>query len=270
MKKQIPSTEDVSTATGSGSGAQAIERALRILLTFSSDSPALTLKEISAQTGLTMPTARRMLKELQRHGFITQPTLATFSLGPAIVRLSQIVLANAGQSALSAICLPYLEQLRNLTGESVGLHIRSGDVRICVAEVESRHFMRMATHVGSHFSLHAGAASKVLLAGLSPEERPATIARVAALELANGHSKSAADLEAEAEKVNRNGYAISQGETVQGASAIAVPVHGPDQTVVGALNICGPAIRWTKEAMLAALPQILDAVDRIERQIGTK
>lgn len=265
LASQTPEPVDEAAA----SGAQAIDRALRILSTFAPNRPNQSLKEICNQTELAPSTVRRMLGALQRSGFIRRAADGTYGLGPALVRLSRVAATDTNPSKLSALSYPHLERLRNVTGETAGLHMPSALGRTCVVEAESQNMMRMAAGVGTEFPWHAGAASKALLSAMSPPQRAAKLADTDWDTVAGGTERERALLADIAEAADR-GYATSMGETVEGASAIAVPILGPDLQVVAAVNVTGPAVRWTKERMLDALPELQRTVKDIERELGTE
>ena len=68
--------------------------------------------------------------------------------------------------------------------------------------------------------------------------------------------------------MRENRYAISEGETITGASALAFPLFGPNQDVRAAVNITGPDNRWTRKEMMAHLPALTQEIDHISEQLG--
>ena len=58
-----------------------------------------------------------------------------------------------------------MEELRDLTQETVSLHIRQRDLRVCIAQVESRRQVRRVVPVGYEVGINVGATGEVLLAG---------------------------------------------------------------------------------------------------------
>ena len=77
-----------------------------------------------------------------------------------------------------------LARLREETGESVQLFVRSGDGRLCVESLESPHRLRWIVPVGQVLPLDRGSAGRVL-SGLgrlvqSVEEREPGVASVSA------------------------------------------------------------------------------------------
>lgn len=250
-------------------GAQSINRALSILESFSDDARSQSLTEICERTGLTMPTAHRIAKALLSNRFLVlDPLRGGYALGPAVVRLAFIVLRNSDTRSLVGLVLPYLEKLRSLTGESVGLHIPTEGGRLCVAEEESRHMMRMVTGAGNILPWYAGAASRAMLAYMSEREQRHLLSNTEHIPLTSATVVSTEDLLKALPSVRQKGYAISQGESVAGASAIAKPILDADDNVLGAINITGPEARWPPERMMQFLPDLETAVRTIEMLIG--
>lgn len=250
-------------------GSQAIHRAMSVFDCFTADHPVVSLTEIASQTGLTMPTAHRMVKALQSRDLLVQdPASGHYSLGPAVMRLARIVMQRNSPDELLRIALPYLEQLRVETQETVGLHWPVGSDRVCVAELTSRHPMRMATGIGSVYPVHVGAAGKALVAW-TPEH---VLERIIG---DHGHDPLTSDtitepgaLRRELKRVRNRGWAKSQGETVEGATALAGPIFAPGGVVAAAINVTGPTNRLTKKRIEEAVPALLEVTRTISLQLG--
>jgi DNA-binding IclR family transcriptional regulator len=246
-------------------GAQAIHRALRVLKCFSTDHPTVSLTEITNMTGLTMPTAHRIVKALQSNQFVAHDELtARYSLGPALLRMAGVILRR--EENLGSVATPYLERLRDITGETVGLHAPHDGDRICLVEIVGSHAIRMATGVGQTYPLHAGAAGKAILAFLPPERVEHALAEPLQL-VSTGEPVNPAELRHELSHIRSTGYAFSRGETVHGANALAVPVFG-SRGVLGSINITGPDSRWDTASMDAAVPDLLRIADKLSEQFG--
>jgi hypothetical protein len=76
-------------------------------------------------------------------------------------------------------------------------------------------------------------------------------------------------LERELAAARRDGYAVSTGEIVPGASALAVPIFGPDGSVIAALGVAGPSQRWTEAAMAAHTPDVLDEAGQLMQLLAS-
>jgi DNA-binding IclR family transcriptional regulator len=243
-------------------GSQAVHRVLRILLCWKEQDSTLSLTEISQRTRLTLPTAHRMIKALQREGFLVQDRISgNYSLGPTILDLARVVLQRSDQDELVVTVIPHLERMREMTGETVGLHVPMGDLRICLAELVSRRTIRTATGVGRTFPLPAGASGQILTAW-SDERLEMVEKRIGA------SPKRRRELHDRLAVVRGNRYAISEGETIVGASALAFPLFGPNKDVRAAVNITGPDSRWTRDEMMRHLPALMEEIDYVSEQLG--
>lgn len=239
-------------------GAQSVRRVLSILLCWT-DRPTLTLTEVSKKTGLTLSTAHRMIRALVADGFLVpDPATGAYGIGPAIPELARVVFERGEQDELPLVATPHMERMRAITGETVGLHLPNAYNRICIAELVSRQPIRSATGVGQSFALPAGAAGKVLVAW-SPERLK--MVKAASKEPLHG-------LEAELKEIAAQGYAMSFGQTIAGASGLAFPIIAAGEAVIAAVNITGPRERWTRERMEAVLPDLRNEVDQINLQLG--
>jgi DNA-binding IclR family transcriptional regulator len=136
-----------------------------------------------------------------------------------------------------------------------------GDLRLCVAELVSRQPIRTATGVGRTFTLPDGASGQILVAW--SDERLEMVEK--RLENEDGHRS---DLDVVLKQVRENGYAMSEGETIPGASALAFPLFGPNKDVRAAINVTGPAGRWTKSERLSHLPALIEEVAHVSEQLG--
>jgi len=243
-----------------------LERALEIMRYLAQDPRGYSLSEVSAGLGLAKSTARRFLVTLVHQGFVEQdPETERYRLGLAILDLS---LALQRNSNLVAIAQPVLERLRDLTGETAGLHVRLGDRQVCLAAVESRERIRYVFDLGQTTPLYAGAESKVLLAGMTPEERADFLARVPRVPFSETTLTDAERLREEVERVARLGHAISINELGRGAAAVAAPVRDRYGRIVAAVSVVGPLSRMTPPRLDELIPIVKEAADEVSRRLG--
>jgi DNA-binding IclR family transcriptional regulator len=269
MARRAAQTAADSDAGTEERGAQAIHRALTILEVFSTVNPSVSLTEISEFAGLTVPTAHRMVRALQSRGYVTHdPITGHYSLGSAVMKLAQVLLVRGEQDQLLGLSNPHLEALRDLTDETVSLHVAVGTSRVCIAEFVSHQVVRMAMGVGRVFPIYAGAAGKALLSGMKEQALDEILGGEAKLVLPGSNTViTASRLKRELMSVREDHYATSDGETVSGAAAIAAPVFGP-RGVEAAINIAGPATRWTRVAMNSVVPRLLETAATISEHLG--
>lgn len=248
----LPNTES-STAT-----IRAVERAIAVLCAFSRETPSLGVTELAEKLHLTKSTVHRVLQVLLANGLVAQdPVRRQYTLGYRILALAHAV---PGEADLRHICEPHMRRLRSITDETIALYVATGDVRMCLAELESQQMLRMRAGEGRIFALDRGAASYALLMD-APEGE---LWRRIAASLPPERQEHVLDfIRASAER----GYTCSSGETVSGAASIAAPIRAADGSVVAALSIGGPSSRFTEDAIARYVTALLDAVDRISRDL---
>jgi DNA-binding IclR family transcriptional regulator len=223
------------------SGAQSVERAIRVLRTIDAAHQDIGVSEIADRTGLTVSTAHRLTRALVAAGLVAQgPRSDRYQLGPALVVLGRRAEERLGY----ARALPALEDLADRTGESVNLGIRSGDEVLVVLDVASSQPLRFDQAPGSRVPIHTSAMGKCLLAFA-----PAVEAEVDSLrELSRVTPRTITDraaLRRDLANVRTRGWALNDEERIQGVRAVAVPVLDAEGTPLAAIAVQGPAIRMT-------------------------
>lgn len=218
-------------------GAQSVYRALEVLEAFTQTRVSLSAADLAELTGLTVPTAHRIANALSDKGFLVRDDLSrTYGIGPAVLRLAQV--ATSGESAF-AFVNPLIDHLRDSWQETVGLHMRVGDSRVCVREVESPHRVRVVSGVGQTYALNTAAASKAIVAFMAEDELAKLAQSVPQL--------LEKPFQEVLEQIREYGYATSTGETIPGARAIAAPVLDANGHAIASVNVTGPSQRFTEE-----------------------
>jgi len=245
-------------------GAQTVLRALEILEAFDDRSATLSLSNVARKVHLTVPTTHRLLRALASRDFVVfDEDARRFAIGPAIVRLAASALR---RDDLIPVAVPALERLVELTGESVGVHYRTGMRRVCLFELDSPQPIRMTSGIGHAYPLYAGAPGKAMLAWSSDKtvvEATASLRRITPRT-----PRDANKLRAELVQIRKVGYAMSIGETVTGAAALAAPILDHNGEALAAINISGPSSRWTREKMLRVAPALLRETRLVTRRLG--
>lgn len=216
-----------------GDGVRAVGRALDVLLAFSADSRELSAAELAQRVDLSRPTLYRLLYTLESKGFITsfgEPQ--RFKLGPAIAGVAQ---AWAQTQDVARVADPIMRRLWSETQETVGLWMREGDTRYCVAELPSPQALNLKRGVGSRERISRGASGRAILAF-------GNILDADIKHLAGGSGMGTTRFNHELQATRTRGYATSRDELIAGAVAVAAPVF--DATgVIASIGVFGPAVR---------------------------
>lgn len=243
-----------------------VDKAIDVLFCFDLQHPQLRLVDISRRLGLHRSTAYRLLSLLRKRGLVAvDPANQLYSLGPGLIELAWIVLR---QQDLRTICRPYLEDLRRATNETVSVHIRIGDKRVCVEELESGHEVKFSETLGLTAPLHVGAPGKALLAFLPEDELCRLLPTLSLTPITPETITDLAALERELATTRAQGYATSQGERSPLSAAVAAPIRDRSRQPVAAVSVGGPIHRLTSKVIEALSGQVMKVAGEISIALG--
>jgi DNA-binding IclR family transcriptional regulator len=231
--------------TGDQSVIAAVDRAARILVALARAMEPVALPEIARLSGMTRPTAFRILATLAAEGLVLQDAAtSTYSLGFLALRLADTVL---GSFPIHGVARPVMRHIRDALNETVVLSLREGDSRFNIDSLESTHAIGQTQKIGMPIPLYAGAASRVLLAGMPDEEIAAYLQRVEFQAFTDTTITRREDLLAEIQRIRQQGYAASSGEFTAGGHAIASAILDSRGRAVAALHVSFPRGRFSPE-----------------------
>jgi IclR family transcriptional regulator, acetate operon repressor len=236
--------------------SQVAARAFTILEHVARSDEPLGLMEVATRLEADKSAALRTLAFLEGRGMLRRDTeTKKYRIGPSLLSLAAIAIRRAD---LPHVAQPYLTRLRDLTGETVSLHVRVGDERVCIAGAESPQVIQRVLTIGEPVSLVLGPSGKVILASLAEEARSGIVARAGA---------SPARLERDLRRARRDGYLIVTSDRTPGVGAISAPIRDAGGAV-GSITIAGPEERWSPAAMRRVVPALLDAAAAVSTEIG--
>jgi IclR family acetate operon transcriptional repressor len=240
------------TGSERASGVQSLNRAFALLEHMAAAGGDVALSELAARSGLPLPTIHRIVRTLVGSGYVRQLPSRRYALGPRLIGLG-----DAASRMLGEWARPHLAQLVDEVGETANMAMLDGDAVVYVAQVPSRHSMRMFTEVGRRVPVHCTGVGKALLAQLPPDRVRALLAR-AGMPAQTPHTITDPDrLARELDRIRHQGYAVDDAEQELGVRCVAVAVPGgPSMT---ALSVSGPESRVTWAAVERIAPLLREA-----------
>lgn len=229
---------------------------MEILSLLTKTQPSVTIREIVDRTGLAKTTVIRLVQTLEQNGLLWA-TSRGYTAGPGLWRWAHF----AHHSwEVPPETRNLMRELAASYRETVNLYMTRDINRVCVAQEESPHALRHVVRVGDELPMWAGASSKVLLRDASP----ALLARIATA--SPWGPKHADTLRAWVDEAAASGFATSAGEREPGLSAVAVPVTGRSASVVAALCLSGPTLRFTAERVAEFVEALRQAAARLNEK----
>jgi DNA-binding IclR family transcriptional regulator len=214
------------------SGVGVLDKAVLILKALEG-GPA-SLQGLTGATGLPRATCHRLATALESHGLVERSSDGRFVLGPALARLGRAAAGGGDNQALVSAAGPALAALRDATGESAQLYVRSGETRVCLVSLQSPHSLRTIVEVGSLLPMERGSAAKVL----------------------------SGDPEA-----TRRGWAQSVEEREKGVASVSAPVLAGDD-VIAAVSVSGPVDRTTRQPGKLYAGEVIRAARAVEEALS--
>jgi IclR family KDG regulon transcriptional repressor len=246
---------------------QALHHALTVLETFLEPGNAVQgVSEIAERLAMNKSRVFRILTTFERHRFVQRdPETKQYRLGVALM-----VFGEAVRRRLEVIQVagPILDELAEITGETVHLGIADGDEAVCIARRMSQHSVRLYAEVGRRAPLHVGGIPKLLLAYLPADERrhilhQSTLDVITDLTITDPH-----ELERHVTQIQNDGYHVSVGDLDPDVHSIAAPIYDHSGQVVAGLSVAGPSPRFPPDKVQEYIDLVCQAAARISHLMG--
>jgi len=241
-----------------------IAHGFNVIKAFDAEHSQLTLSQVAERTGMSRAGARRYLLTLVHLGYVRQHE-RLFRLSPKVLELGYAYLSSV---QLSTIAQPYIESLRDQTGETTALAVLDDIFIVHIARANSSKLIAPTLTIGRRFPAVYTSTGRVLIAMKSDEEideimRKSDLTPPTPLSLS-----SELEIRAALSKVKRNGYAIGNQENETGIRTLAVPVSNKSGEVVAAIDVLTNIATVTAEQLIRRfLPLLKAAATDMERML---
>lgn len=224
---------------------QVIERMVTLLDALAQHPDPVSLKELSAATGLHPSTAHRILNDLVMKRFVDRAEPGSYRLGMRLLELGNIVKSrlNVREAALD-----FMRNLHRKTHQTVNLSVRQGDEIVYIDRAFSeRSGMQVVRAIGGRAPLHLTSTGKLFLS----LDDPKTVRAYATRTGLAGHNKNSitdlTKLERELSLVRTRGYARDNEELELGVRCMAAGIRDDSGRLIAGLSISAPADRLQEE-----------------------
>lgn len=212
--------------------APALEKGLDILDVLVDTAEGYTLNELSVKLGRTVSEIFRMVVTLERRGYVQGDHNDRYTL---TLKLFEMAHRQQPIRSLTAMALPLLRDLANVTRQSCHLSIyHSGRVAV-IAQVDSPERWSFGLKVGAVMGLTDTSSGHVLLAFRDLAERERMLAAHTRVEGENDVEPAA--LLALLDEIRATGHEIVPSRQMRGVTNVAFPVIGSTGDAVAAVNV---------------------------------
>jgi DNA-binding IclR family transcriptional regulator len=235
-----------------------LDKALRVLDAFGGIRDRWTEADLRRHLGMPSSSLNRILRGLERAGYVLRDDAGSYRLGIGAVRL--------GDRARASLDLPgivdaELRALGQVTRELVLFAVAEPALgtALYIAAVDSPQRLRVTAELGTRVPLTAGATARSLLAFASETLTEQVLARPRQ-PLAAGTLLDEAEIRARLDLIRANGWGISWQETFDGAWALAAPILDEAGTPLASIGVAAPISRHSAETEEVIRGALLGAV----------
>lgn len=245
-------------------GAQSFARSMEVLQLIADSGVALTRTELLARCGLTRPTLYRVIASLEAEGMIEAAGDNRYRLGGRLISLARLALA---QNDVRKIAESSLTRLRDATGETVHLAIRSGEELVYIDKIESREIVRMTSTIGTRVPFHSTSVGKAFLSALSTLDADDLIDHIPLPAVTAFTTTDRDKLRRIVNRARKTGFVRDDQENEIGIVCFGAAIRESASCPVASVSVSVPLFRVSKDTRRYSEP-LLVAVTEISAQLG--
>ena len=250
-----------ASSAGDGSLDSSVGKALALLDALACTSRNTGVTELARMVGVPKSTAFRLLAFLAQSGLVERQG-TDYRLGRRLFELGSLV-AEFKPRSIRDSALPYLEDLYELTHETVHLGILDGTDVLYLEKIYGHEAVMSPSRVGGRLPAHCVGLGKAMLAYSPSETLDAVI--TTGLPPLTPYSIIYAQLLREALKeIRQQGVAFDREEAKLGLTCVAAPVLGANGYAVAAVSVSGPTYRFDPARFV---PAVRDAANGVSSEI---
>ncbi|GHH96780.1 IclR family transcriptional regulator [Neobacillus kokaensis] len=222
------------------------------------------LMDVERELGISKTAAFRLAATMTDRGFLIKNTKTKqYYPGPILFQLVQKFQVND----ITTVAQPFIQELAQLTNESIYLSIRSGNSYIFLTGVDSIHPVKVTIPFGDEIDLYVGAAGKVHMAYMSTVDIDTYFKRT---EFEKNSSVSIENLKVELIQIRDAGYSTSFGEAYPDSGGIAVPIWGLSEEPIAVLGLFLPMTRLPQDKRDQLIKLVIDFAEKISAEFIRK
>ena len=232
-------------------------KAFSVLEVVSLNSEPTRMAEIIRGTGMTKPTAHRVVNMLIDMGFLERDGFDTgFIEGAGLVDLAHRTLAAAAPRSLRH---SILQGISEQVGETVNYGVLSGSEVIYLDRVEAKWPLGLRFDAGSRVPAHCTAVGKLLLSRMPDSDLRALVESMPRSAYTASTITDVEPLFSALTSIRRDDIGTDDQEFMHGVVCVSVPVVDEDERCFGGIAISAPEARMTLNQMLTYVPQMRKA-----------
>lgn len=234
---------------------KSVAKAFAVLQSFGPDAAELVIADVARAANVDNATAFRMLNTLVALGYVEKvDNSRRFRLTFKCLELGFNAIA---RSDIRALGRPLLRSLVGERFEAASIGVLDGHEVIYVERIQAG-LQRLAVdvRVGNRVPAFSSALGRAILAHLPLADERAILEAHPPQQLTRYTVTDVEQILNEVAKVRRNGFAVSDQETVTGLRVLAAPITDIDGIPIAAMSVAAPAFGQTLEDFIEEAAQV--------------
>jgi DNA-binding IclR family transcriptional regulator len=244
----------------------AVEQACMLLLALVKErSSKKTLTELCRDTGIHKGRGYSLLNTLSKFNFVDRdPNSKRYNLGTSFLLLSSFA---SETTNIRSIVVSLLEKLATETSNSALFGLRSGDHLYFVAKYEGKENIGVSIALGRKLPLTRGAHGKAFVAFMPEAERERILASDAIFYNESIKLSNINEIRKELNKIREKGFAVDIGGVVSGVNALSAPVFGPQEKIIGCIELFGLSSSFSKGSLDQYGKKVAQTAEQVSQRL---
>lgn len=238
-------------------------RGFQVLASFTPEKPEASLTDLADVLGTDASTASRFAYTLEDLGYLERsPETKLYRVSSKIYALT---VSLSGPRNIRKVSLPFMERLRDTTGETVVLGVRDGAEIVVIEVVETKKALVPRGWVGGRVPVYCSALGKATLVHLPQQTLMNLLDTINIIPYTEHTIVNRLDLLQELEQTRQRGWSINREEYTPGVISVGAPIFSGRSEPAGAICIDVPSARVPKERVIE---QIASQVVKVAHEIS--
>lgn len=241
-----------------------VEHSLDVLDLLRTKREPLGVNEIAKMCGLNPSTTFRILKTMEKSGWVFQFSDRRYITGQ---KISFVTEKNNLYLALREVAQYVMKEYTAKYGEAMNLMVREGVNATILQQSRTNKVVDYIPPLFSNLPIHACAGGKILLSEL-PVNLAAQVISSCEMKPLTSHTITDPDQFWQALlETAKQGYAFDNRESAENGCCIAVPVRDHEGTIIAGLSFSGFIGIEDPQELLKYLPALREASEKISHNL---
>lgn len=228
-----------------------LARGFRVLAYFTPERPEASLTELAEALDSDSSTASRFTYTLEKLGYLERDEQT--KLYRVSSKIFALTVSLSGPRNIRKVSLPYMEDLRDTTGETVVLGVRDGVEIVVIEVVETRHALVPRGWVGGRVPVYCSALGKALLVHLPQPELKRLVDTVSLVAYTEHTIVNRFNLLKELDLTRERGWSLNNEEYTRGIVSVGAPIYTGRRVPSGAICVDVPTARIPDQEYITQL-----------------